>query len=51
MNDRLIKIGNLDTNTEYRLRNAIYWPKGIAPCMTAAMGAGGICAADSVVGR
>lgn len=40
--DKVIKLGNLiQGNVYYDLRHAIYWPKGCAPAMTAAMGMGG----------
>lgn len=40
--DKVIKLGNLiQGNVYYDLRHAIYWPKGCAPALTAAMGMGG----------
>lgn len=40
--DKPIKTGNLiQGKVYYDLRHAIYWPQGIAPAMTAAMGMGG----------
>lgn len=39
---QVIKLGNLlQGNVYYDLRHAIYWPKGCAPALTAAMGMGG----------
>ncbi|MCM1222157.1 MAG: hypothetical protein NC548_47570 [Lachnospiraceae bacterium] len=40
--DKTIKIDNLiQGKVYYDLRHAIYWPHGISPAMTAAMGMGG----------
>lgn len=40
--DKPIKLTNLIQGGKYYdLRHAIYWPKGCAPALTAAMGMGG----------
>jgi hypothetical protein len=40
--NKVIKLGNLlQGRIYYDLRHAIYWPKGCAPALTAAMGMGG----------
>lgn len=40
--DKAIKLTNLIQDGKYYdLRHAIYWPKGCAPTLTAAMGKGG----------
>ncbi len=42
MRKEAIKLGNLvNGRVYYDLRHAIYWPKGCAPALTAAMGMGG----------
>lgn len=39
---KVIKLGNLiQSSVYYNLRHAIYWPRGCAPTLTAAMGMGG----------
>jgi len=40
--NKVIKLGNLlQGRVYYDLRHAIYWSKGCAPALTAAMGMGG----------
>lgn len=42
MQKEVIKLSNLvQGHVYYDLRHAIYWPKGCAPSLTAAMGMGG----------
>lgn len=47
-NRNTIKLSNLiQDGVHYNLRHAIYWPKGCAPTLVAAMGMGGVCTAYS----